>query len=91
MTCPVCEGTNSEKCEECKGAGRLEIIDCPRKQLAPEVWEMLRAAHWAREGTWPRSGGWLNQTLACVTAVEFILNYEAKLDAEAIKSHGKKR
>lgn len=45
------------------------MTECPLHIVRQETWELLTAADLAKRGSWPVSGGWLEQTMSCVQGV----------------------
>jgi hypothetical protein len=72
VTCVLCNGRNSAGCTECGGKGYRPVIGCPRRLVTADAYELLDAADWAKHGSWPVAGGWLEQTCACVSGVRYV-------------------
>jgi len=61
------------------------VVGCPRKLVAGEVYELLDAADWAKLGSWPVAGGWLDQTCACLDGVRFVEAERASWELQRIE------
>ncbi len=70
LRCVVCEGQPGG-CEACNWTGTMAITGCPREQAAEAMWA-LDAHRWQNKGAWPMPGGWMDQTAACLAAVDMV-------------------
>lgn len=78
LECEACGG-RSDACPTCGGRGRVRIEGCVRKQIRPETWDLLEMCHFTDGGTWPVSGGVLDQTAAYLRAYRWVRSEKAAL------------
>jgi hypothetical protein len=66
-----CGGTNPD-CPTCRGGGHVALDVCPHQFVSTDVRQLLRAADLAEKGSWPLSGGWLEQQAGVIQGVQEI-------------------
>ena len=54
------------------------VIGCPQLAATHDVRAALKAERFCSEGKWPVAGGWLDQTMKCLEAIEFIEHENAE-------------
>lgn len=65
-----------------------EIRECPGEYVGSDsraIDDLFTAATYAKQGLWPITGGWLNQTAVCVDGVHYVW---AVLDSLRLKTAG---
>jgi hypothetical protein len=45
------------------------VTACPHKVIDRAAYDVPMAADLAKRGSWPETGGWLDQTASCLNAV----------------------
>lgn len=76
MRCPGCEDRGG--CELCGGNGHLNVTDCPRRVVDPELWKVMRYVRLFENGTPPIAGGALDQAVWFLDAAEYVASEEVK-------------
>lgn len=75
LPCPSCAGRGVE-CDRCEpegsNSGTFSLTQCPRVYAGASIAQALRFADFARRGSWPVSGGVLDQCAWFVRACEAI-------------------
>ena len=83
--CPTCNGGEGRlTCPDCKGWGKEVLIDCPLKVIPAFAWSALDAAMLAEKGSWPVSGGWLDQSASCVDAVKVVWAETSRIESSIL-------
>ena len=82
--CPACGGKDPKRlgppvCPACKGWGKRRFTSCPMKLVGDQAWDAWAATRRAESNCWPVAGGWLDQSLFCLDAVDVVA--AAKADA----------
>lgn len=74
IACSACGGeqNRARTCDSCRGTGSETIRGCPQEHVPRDVWDAVVAASMAEQGTWPVSGGWLDQTAIFVESYRII-------------------
>lgn len=70
MRCVRCDGEKAD-CKLCGGHGQIDVDD-PAALIDWQVLQALTAADFAKRGSWPVAGGWLDQSASLVEAVQQI-------------------
>lgn len=78
--CDVCEGkrVGDATCPGCGGWGFNALMCCPLDVIEDYAWDAIEAADHAKDRMWPVAGGYLDQTVYTVQAVQLVRSAEAK-------------
>ena len=77
MECPTCDGRGGPECTNCHGSALITVSRCPQKLIGEDIRMLLRGADLADKGSWPVTGGWLDQSASFVDGVQFVRAEEA--------------
>ncbi len=80
--CPACggEGDGPDDCPMCCGRGDVQITHCPKKDILPQIYELLEFADEARDHHWPVGGGILEQVDGFRKACHYLWGLEHRID-----------
>lgn len=87
--CPGCNGLPFRgrlDCGMCKGAGDVKITRCPKMEVEPGMWEFVRLADWAKDGSFPAAGGTMDQSASFMDACRYLWARESEIEAETRKA-----
>lgn len=83
LECPICRNTKAaDECKHCNGQGRVKLTTCPLDYIGGGVWTMASLARFADKGSWPITGGTLDQTESFLQFYERWTSTISRLKAE---------
>ena len=79
IECAECGGIG---CPACQGRRRLEVIGCPKKMIAPQIWHLCRAAGYVEHGILPGPDSLWDQDAGVLAALDFWSGEKSKNESK---------
>lgn len=85
IECVVCDGLDDD-CEACNRTGRMPIRTCPREFIGAIVTRAVNMISHAMQGSFPVTGGVLDQSAQFIRAMDYLRAQHNRIDAERIEA-----
>lgn len=81
----ACTTCNEAGCDDCGGTGYVEIADCPKRCIEPNLLRAIRLADLMKQGLPPVAGGVLDQSSWFISFYECFRSEENRAEAESYR------